>query len=329
MKENILITGGAGYIGSHIVRDLGENDLYHPVIYDNLSTGKRENILYGDFIEGDTGDEDLLDKTIKKYKIKNVIHFAASIVVPESVEKPIKYYQNNTSNAVSLIKVCINNQVNNFVFSSTAAVYGIPAVIPVTEESPLAPINPYGVSKMFTEQILKDTSLAHPDFNYVALRYFNVAGADEQNRIGQNYTKPTHLITLALRAALLQIPQLYIFGTDYDTIDGTAVRDYIHIDDLSDVHLLALEYLKKENKNRIFNCGYGRGFSVRQVVDKIKEVTQTDFLVVETDRRPKDPPTLVASNDLIKKELLWKPRKDSLEIIIKTSFEWEKKLLSS
>jgi len=250
-KENILVTGGAGYIGSHIVRDLGEKN-YNPIIFDNLSTGNRQSLLCGEFVLADLSDPEMIKKIIHLYDIKSVIHFAASIVVPESVTQPLKYYENNSINTFNLVHTCIECKIENFVFSSTAAVYGIPDKIPVTESTPLIPINPYGKSKLFSEMLLHDVSHAYPFFNYIALRYFNVAGADKLNRIGQNYKKPTHLMTLALRTALKDYPHLNIYGTDYDTPDGTAIRDYIHIDDLSNAHILALEYLKSEKTSRVF-----------------------------------------------------------------------------
>ena len=324
-KENILVTGGAGYIGSHIVRDLGRKG-FNPIVYDNLSTGNRENVLYGEFIQGNVEDSTLVAETIQKYNIRSVIHFAASIVVEESVGLPLKYYENNSINTFQLVKTCIENNIENFVFSSTAAVYGMPEKIPVSETAVMNPINPYGKSKVFTEMLLKDASVAYPGFNYIALRYFNVAGADSEVRIGQNYKKPTHLMTLALRTALGDYPQLKVFGTDYDTPDGTAIRDYIHIDDLSRAHLLALKYLKTERKSRIFNCGYGTGRSVFEVVKSAKEVTGVDFPAVPCERRKGDPPALVADSKLIQRELGWKPRFNNLNYIIKTAWNWEKKL---
>ncbi len=324
-KENILVTGGAGYIGSHIVRDLGQKG-FEPIVYDNLSTGKRENVLYGQFILGDVRDTDLLKETISKYNIKSVIHFAASIVVEESVSQPLKYYDNNSVNTFNLVKTCTVTGIEHFVFSSTAAVYGMPETIPIVETAVMNPINPYGKSKVVTEMLLKDVSDAYPDFNYIALRYFNVAGADKECRIGQNYKKPTHLMTLALRAALGEYPQLKIFGTDYDTPDGTAIRDYIHIDDLSNAHLLALDYLKTEKRSRIFNCGYGAGRSVLEVVNAAKKVTGIDFAAVPCGRRAGDPPALVANSQLIQQNLGWKPLYNDLDYIIRTAWQWEKKL---
>jgi UDP-glucose 4-epimerase len=324
-NKNILVTGGAGYIGSHVVRDLGREG-FVPIVYDNLSTGNRESLLCGHFVEGNIQDCSLVKKTIEQYSIKSVIHFAASIVVSESVAMPLKYYENNAFNTFQLVKTCVENGVENFVFSSTAAVYGIPEINPVPENTPMNPINPYGKSKTVTEMLLSDVSAAHPGFNYIALRYFNVAGADREARIGQDYKNPTHLMTLALRTALGDYPRLNIFGTDYDTPDGTAVRDYIHVDDLSGAHLLALDYLASEKKSRIFNCGYGRGHSVLEVIKVAKEVTSVDFPAVETDRRPGDPPALVADAALIRKELGWTPRCDDLHYIVQTAWEWEKKL---
>ncbi len=324
-KENILVTGGAGYIGSHIVRDLGKKG-FEPIVYDNLSTGNRENVLCGQFILGDLRDIPLLKKTIEAYQIKSVIHFAASIVVEESVSVPLKYYENNSINTFNLIKTCIETGIENFVFSSTAAVYGIPQSIPVAETAPMIPINPYGKSKVVTEMVLSDVAAAYPNFNYVALRYFNVAGADSAGRIGQNYKKPTHLMTLTLRAALGDYSQLSVFGTDYNTPDGTAVRDYIHIDDLANAHLLALDYLKSEKKSRIFNCGYGSGRSVLEVVAAAKRVTGENFKVASCDRRAGDPPILVANASLIQTELGWKPQYNDIDYIIQTAWLWEKKL---
>ncbi|MDQ1353383.1 MAG: UDP-glucose 4-epimerase [Acidobacteriota bacterium] len=324
-RENILVTGGAGYIGSHVVRDLYGKG-FNPVVLDNLSAGCRDNVLYGDFVLGNINDDALVARTIREYNIRGVIHFAASIVVEESVSQPFQYYENNSLNAFRLIKTCIENNIREFVFSSTAAVYGIPEKVPVPETAPMIPINPYGKSKVVTEMLLQDVSAAYPGFHYIALRYFNVAGADREARIGQDYRKPTHLMTLALRTALGDYPELKIFGSDYATHDGTAVRDYIHIDDLSAAHLLALDYLKNEKKSRVFNCGYGTGRSVAEVVAAAREVTGVDFRAVPCDRRPGDAPELVADSRLIQAELGWKPRFNDLHYIIETAWKWEKKL---
>jgi len=324
-KENILVTGGAGYIGSHVVRDLGERG-FNPIVLDNLSMGNRDYVLYGNFVEGDIEDSDLVSKVIDKYGIKSVIHFAAFIQVEESVRDPLKYYHNNSVKSLKLIETCINKGIESFVFSSTAAVYGVPEVVPSDEYSNLNPINSYGSSKLFTEMVLRDVAKSNPDFNYIALRYFNVAGSDGKVRIGQNYKKPTHLITLALRAALGEYPSLKVFGTDYDTRDGTAIRDYIHVDDLSIAHLLSLEFLKNRKESNIFNCGYGRGSTVREVVETVKAVTGVNFKTEDSDRRAGDAPVLIADSKKIREKLNWVPKRDNLDLIIRSAWEWEKKL---
>ncbi len=321
----VLVTGGAGYIGSHVVKALGEAG-YQVVTYDNLSTGHQWAVLYGDLVVGDLADKKRLREVFAQYRPKAVMHFAAHIVVPESVKNPLKYYRNNTVNAVNLLEACVEFGVENFIFSSTAAVYGEPEQIPITEAAPLEPINPYGQSKVLVEKILSDCSKAYP-FRYVALRYFNVAGADGKIRIGQVSPKPTHLITRAVKTALGQIDRLEIYGTDYPTPDGTCIRDYIHVDDLAHAHILALEHLLSSGESRIFNCGYGHGYSVREVVEKTKEVTGIDFPVVEAPRREGDPPALVADSTRIQRELNWQPKDDDLGYIIKTAWEWEKRVM--
>ncbi len=323
----VLVTGGAGYIGSHMVRTLGESG-HDIVVYDNLSTGHKESVLYGKLVTADLSDTGALDTLFKAERFDAVIHFAASISVEESARSPLKYYRNNFANTLNLIETCIKHAVNRFVFSSTAAVYGIPEKIPVAEDSPLLPINPYGASKCMVERALKEISSAS-DLRYVSLRYFNVAGADTMARIGQRYKDATHLITLALKTALGLREHLDIFGTDYDTPDGTCIRDYIHVDDLIEAHLLSLDYLLSGGISRVFNCGYGRGYSVREVVKEVGKVTGIDFAVVEAGRREGDPPVLIADSSLIRKELGWKPSRDDLEFIIKTAWEWEKKLNNS
>ncbi|MDA8432098.1 MAG: UDP-glucose 4-epimerase GalE [Nitrospiraceae bacterium] len=322
----ILVTGGAGYIGSHMVRTLGEQG-HDVVVYDNLSTGHRESVLHGRLVVGDTADAAALDRLFAAERFDAVAHFAASIVVEESVREPLKYYRNNFSNALNLIDVCLRHQVERFVFSSTAAVYGIPAESPVTEDVPPAPINPYGSSKAMVEQALRDVSRAS-QFRYVALRYFNVAGADEMVRIGQKYKDATHLITLSLRTALGLRPRLNIFGTDYETPDGTCIRDYIHVDDLIDAHVLALGHLMAGGGSKIYNCGYGHGYSVKEVVRAVREVTGIGFPAVEAGRRAGDPPALIADSALIRKELGWRPSRDDLQYIIRTAWEWEKKVVN-
>jgi UDP-glucose 4-epimerase len=267
----------------------------------------------------------LLRKTIRDFKPHAVIHFAASIVVPESVRDPLKYFRNNTANALNLIEACIDGNVPKFLFSSTAAVYGIPESASVDESSPLNPINPYGVSKMMVEYILRDAARAHRAFNYVALRYFNVAGADKDCRIGQSYKESTHLITRALKTAKGEFPRLQIFGTDYATPDGTCIRDYIHVDDLATAHAAALEFLQSQGGSDVFNCGYGHGYSVRDVVTVTKKVTGVDFPVEEAGRREGDPPVLIAKNEKIISTFRWKPNYDDLSYIVRTAWDWEKK----
>jgi UDP-glucose 4-epimerase len=321
----ILVTGGAGYIGSHVVKVLGEAG-YEVLTYDNLSTGHEWAVLYGKLVKGDLSDKDLFNNVIRGFKPDAVMHFAASIVVPESVREPLKYYRNNTANTLNLLEAMENEGVNMFIFSSTAAVYGIPDEVPVKEDAPMNPINPYGSSKMMTEYILKDISSANKDFRYVSLRYFNVAGADKDCRIGQAYRESTHLITRALKSAKGEFEKLQVFGTDYPTPDGTCIRDYIHVDDLAEAHIYALEYLVNGGESDIFNCGYGHGYSVREVVNTAKNVTGIGFNVEEIGRRQGDPPALVADSSKIKQRLNWHPKYDDLEYIIKTAWQWEGKL---
>jgi UDP-glucose 4-epimerase len=297
--------------------------------YDNLSTGNRDSVLYGDLVVGDMADKELLVKTLKDFRPDAVMHFAASIEVGESVTNPLKYYRNNSANALNLLEALRLTGVDIMIFSSTAAVYGNPVELPVIEETPLQPINPYGTSKMMTEHFLADLSQADDSFRYVALRYFNVAGADPQARLGQDYKNPTHLITRALKTALGIFPKLQVYGTDYSTEDGTCIRDYIHVADLAQAHLDALSYLFAGESSAIFNCGYGHGFSVSEVVAMAKQVSGTDFLVEETHRREGDPAELIAGCDKIRKTLNWQPRYDELEVILQTAWEWEKQLAAS
>ncbi len=326
MQTNVkvLVTGGAGYIGSHVVKALGERG-YSVLTYDNLSYGHKEAVLYGELVVADLSDKEMLNKIFKDFKPDAVIHFAASIVVPESVREPLKYYRNNFCNTLNLIETCIEHGVRNFIFSSSAAVYGIPDKCPVSEDAPLNPINPYGRTKAMVESLIADVSQAK-DFRYISLRYFNVAGDDSSGRLGQRRADATHLITLAVKTALGKRPYLEIYGTDYPTKDGTCIRDYIHVDDLADAHILAMEYLMNNGKNEIFNCGYGHGYSVREVVEATKRVSGVDFKVIETARREGDPPELVADSRKIKTTLGWLPKYDDLEYIVKTALEWERKL---
>lgn len=322
-KKNILITGGAGYIGSHVVKLLGEQG-HNLMTFDNLSTGFQEAVLYGEFIKGDLSDADRLEQVFKENSIDAVVHFAGSIVVPESVENPIKYYKNNTLNSLNLINLCIKYKVNNFVFSSTAAVYGSNETPLINEEVETIPINPYGQSKLMTEKMLADVSNANKDFNYVALRYFNVSGADPEGKIGQAFAGATHLIKVNCEAASGKRAKTYIFGTDFNTPDGTGVRDYIHVSDLAAAHVSALEYVETQKKSNVFNCGYGKGFSVREVVNTVKEVSGVNFEVEESDRRLGDPAILVADSSKLQTHTNWKPRFNDLHKIVQTAYDWER-----
>ena len=325
---NILVTGGAGYIGSHVVKQLGERTDHKITVLDNLVTGFKESILYGDFINADLSDFEQIEKIFKENELDAVIHFAASLVVPESVENPLKYYLNNTANTAHLIKQCVLNGVNKFIFSSTAAVYGEPPIemIPVTEESMTSPINPYGSSKLMSETVLRDTANAYEDFNYVALRYFNVAGASVDGKIGQSTKDATLLIKVAAETALGKRKKMYIFGDNYPTQDGTCIRDYIHVEDLASAHIKALEYLEDSQESGVFNCGYGHGFSVKEVLETMKKVSGIDFPVELKERRAGDPAILISDNSKIRDVMKWTPEYDDLELICKTGLEWEKKI---
>ncbi|MDY6932587.1 MAG: UDP-glucose 4-epimerase GalE [Spirochaetota bacterium] len=323
---DVLITGGAGYIGSHVVKLLGETGDFNITTVDNLSTGKRSAILFGEFIEADLSDFSLIEKIIQERRFDAIIHFAASIVVPESVENPLKYYLNNTVNTINLINLCNKYGIKDFIFSSTAAVYGNPREIPVRENEPLCPISPYGTSKMMIEQVLIDSAMANLNFQYAILRYFNVAGADVKGRIGQSFDNATHLIKVAAQTVLGAREKIDIFGDDYDTPDGTGIRDYIHVDDLAMAHLIALEYLQS-NDSDIFNCGYGHGFSVKEVIETMKEVSKIDFRVDLAPRRAGDAAILISDNSKIVEKLKFKPQYDDIELICKTALEWERKCI--
>ncbi|MGL5794427.1 MAG: UDP-glucose 4-epimerase GalE [Waterburya sp.] len=324
--KKILVTGGAGYIGSHTVKKLGEAG-YEIVIYDNLSTGSAEAVLYGELIKGNLNDTEYLAQVFAQYQFKAVLHFAASISVPESVENPLAYYHNNTCNVINLLRCCQKFDVNQFVFSSTAAVYGEVKEYPVQETASTLPINPYGQSKLMSEQIIRDYALAS-DLKYVILRYFNVAGADSSGRIGQMGKKAAHLIKIGCDAALGIRPSASIFGTDYPTPDGTGIRDYIHVEDLATAHVDALAYLEKESSSQILNCGYGTGYSVKEVLAKIREISGVDFPIIETSRRTGDPACIVASGDKIRQVLGWQPQHDSLDKIISSALAWEQQTLN-
>jgi UDP-glucose 4-epimerase len=321
----LFITGGAGYIGSHVVKLLGEKG-HDIMVYDDLSSGHEWAVLFGTLVKGCLSDRLLLDKSIRRFKPDAILHFAAYIKVEESMKEPLKYYVNNTVNTIHLLDAMMQNKVFNLIYSSTAAVYGVPNKSPVDEATPLSPISPYGHSKAAVEQILKDLA-SSSDLRYVSLRYFNVAGADENGKIGQAYKESSHLITRALKTAKGEFNKLSVYGTDYPTPDGTCIRDYIHVNDLSETHSLALNYLFDGGRSDIFNCGYGHGYSVKEVIRMVKSVTDVDFTVEEAGRRSGDPIVLVAGNSKIRKQLGWKPRHDDLRYIVETAWKWEKKNL--
>lgn len=325
MTDKILVVGGCGYIGSHVVRQLSESGRT-VVVFDNLSTGFRDALIHGEeLVEGDLADRENLDALFSRHRFKTVLHFAAAIIAPESVSKPLKYYGNNTRNTLGLLETCVKHGVDRFVFSSTAAVYGFPEGGAASEESALAPINPYGTSKLMSEWMLRDVAAAH-GMRYVALRYFNVAGADPQARMGQRTPEATHLIKVACQAALGMRENISVYGSDYPTPDGTGIRDYIHIEDLASAHLHALEYLGNGGDSTAMNVGYGRGSSVREVLEVVKEVSGIDFAILEAERRPGDPASLVAKADKIRRLTGWQPRFDSLETIVGDAWRWESKL---
>lgn len=320
----VLVTGGAGYIGSHTVKKLGEAG-YEIVVYDNLSTGSAAAILYGELVTGELNDLARLSKVFAQHNFDAVLHFAASISVPESLAKPLDYYSNNTCNVVNVLQCCQKFNVDRFVFSSTAAVYGEIQEYPVRESSPTQPINPYGKSKLMSETIIRDYAVAS-ELKYVILRYFNVAGADSSGKIGQ-MGKAAHLIRVGCDAALGIRDSASIFGTDYPTPDGTGIRDYIHVEDLATAHVDALAYLEREATSQILNCGYGTGYSVREVLSKIKEISGIDFPVVETPRRQGDPACVVASGDKIRQVIGWQPQYNSLDKIVTSALNWEREKL--
>ena len=323
----LLVTGGAGYIGSQMVHELvdaGER----VVVLDDLSTGFRWAVSEGaPLIIGETGDQALVARLIRDHEVDSIIHFAASIVVLNSVRDPLGYYRNNTVNSRALIESAVRNGIRHFVFSSTAAVYGNPAAVPIGEDAPTLPISPYGWSKLMTEIMLRDASHAH-GMGHVILRYFNVAGADPQGRTGQSSAAATHLIKVAAETALGLRPKLEIFGTDYPTADGTCIRDYIHVSDLADAHKLALHYLRSGGIPLTLNCGYGHGFSVREVIETIKRVSAIDFKVENAPRREGDPARIVASSERIRDALGWHPRYDDLPTIVTHALAWERQLMA-
>lgn len=321
----VLVTGGAGYIGSHMVlalRDAGEK----VVVLDNLSTGFRWAVPEDvPLVVGDFGDEDFVTETLARYEVDAITHFAAKIVVPESVSDPLGYYHNNTAKARQLIECAVEAGVEHFIFSSTAAVYGDPEHNPVTEDETLKPMSPYGRSKLMVEWMLQDTAKAHP-LHYAVLRYFNVAGADPQGRSGQSTPNATHLIKVAVQAALGHRNGMDVYGTDYATPDGSCVRDYIQVTDLAQAHLDALTYLRNGGDSITCNCGYARGFSVLEVIDVVKNVSGVDFPVRLAGRRPGDPSAIVAGNARVKSALNWQPKYDDLKLIVNQALDWERRL---
>ncbi|MGH8298730.1 MAG: UDP-glucose 4-epimerase GalE [Steroidobacteraceae bacterium] len=325
MKQaTILVTGGAGYIGSHVVLQLrarGER----VVVLDDLSRGFRQAVLDTPLVIGQVGDRDTVLKVLREHGVDTVMHFAAYTIVPESVSEPLKYYGNNTCSTRSLLQSCLESGVKHFVFSSTAAVYGIPADGMAAENTPTAPINPYGTSKLMSEWMLRDVSAAAA-LKHVALRYFNVAGSDSECRIGQATPKATLLLKVACEAVVGKRPHVSIFGTDYPTPDGTGVRDYIHVEDLATAHLDALDYLRSGGASTVLNVGYGHGYSVREVLQSVERTAGARLKIVEEPRRAGDPPALVARADRIRRELGWKPRLDDLDTIVRTALAWERRL---
>ena len=324
---SILITGGAGYIGSHMVYAALERG-FDVVVLDNLSTGLRGLVAEAaHFHQGHIGDQTIVRRLISDHSVTAVIHFAGSIVAPDSVKDPLAYYANNTVASRALIEACVLEGVKNFVFSSSALIYGPPLLVAMPETTPKEPENPYGRSKLMTEWMLEDAARAY-DFRYAALRYFNVAGADPKGRTGQSTPRATHLIKRACQVALGRVPQLDIFGTDYPTPDGTGVRDYIHVSDLVDVHLIALDHLAGGGPSIALNCGYGRGASVREVIKAVSRVIGRDLPAVESPRRPGDPPALIADPTRLKSDFGWRPKHGDLREIISTAYEWERRLNS-
>jgi len=326
MSKSILVTGGAGYIGSHVVKQLGQAG-ENVIVLDNLSKGFKEAVLDSELVVGDTGDKELVSKVLAEHNIETVMHFAAHTIVPESVSDPMKYYWNNTCCTRNLLECCAEQDVKHFIFSSTAAVYGMPENGLATEETTLAPINPYGTSKLMSEWMLRDLSFA-TNLRHVALRYFNVAGCDPEGEIGQSTPEATLLIKVACEAAVGKRDAIYIFGTDYPTPDGTGIRDYIHVDDLASAHISALEYLRMGGESTTLNCGYGHGYSVREVLEMVSKVNGSQLNIIEETKRAGDPPQLIAGVDKIHRVLDWTPEYDDLEVIVKTALDWERAIIA-
>lgn len=320
----ILIVGGAGYIGSHLNKEINKKGI-ETVIFDNLSYGHIDFVKWGTFQKGDLGNIEDIRAVFKKYPIEAVMHFAAFTYVGESVEDPQKYYQNNVKNTLNLLQVMLEENVKYFVFSSTCATYGNPVEIPITESHPQNPINPYGKGKLMVETVLKDYSDAY-GLKYASLRYFNAAGADPDGEVGELHDPETHLIPLILDVAAGRRKDIKIFGTDYDTPDGTCIRDYIHVTDLAEAHILALQYLQNGGESDFFNLGNGNGFSVKEVIETAEEITGKNIKAVEAERRAGDPPILVGSSQKAKETLNWNPKYDELSKIIETAWNWHKKI---
>ena len=322
--NSILVTGGAGYIGSHVVQQLVERG-ERVVVLDNLSTGFRDAVRDAELVVGDVGDGDVVRRTIAANDVDTVMHFAAHTVVPESVSNPLKYYGNNTCATRSLLASCVASGIAHFVFSSTAAVYGMPASGVADEDTATSPINPYGSSKLMSEWMLRDVGAATA-LRYVVLRYFNVAGSDPGGRIGQSTIDGTLLTKVACEVAVGKRPHVAIFGTDYATPDGTGVRDYIHVEDLAAAHLNALDYLRRGGTSTTLNCGYGHGYSVREVIAMVDRLNGRPLKTIEQPRRAGDPPSLIARAERVRQVLGWSPRHDNLEAIVRSQLEWERRL---
>jgi UDP-glucose 4-epimerase len=322
---NILVTGGAGYIGSHCCKELSKKG-FQPVAIDNLVYGHENFVKWGDFFQGDVGDAARLKKCLAQYKIDAVMHFAAYAYVGESVEDPLKYYENNLRNTIQLLHAVLDNNIKYVVFSSTCATYGHPQKTPIDEDHPLNPINPYGKTKRMVEEILQDYQNAY-GLKYISLRYFNAAGADPDGEVGEDHDPETHLIPLVLDAAMGKRKSIKVFGTDYATPDGTCIRDYIHVTDLARAHILALQRLMGGANSNIYNLGNGEGFSVLEVIERARKITGKNISVENSDRRPGDPPVLIASNEKAVKELGWKPQYADIDDIIRTAWQWHKKIV--
>lgn len=323
-KPLVLVAGGAGYIGSHVNKELNMRG-YKTIVFDNLVYGHKEHAKWGDFVFGCLSDIDKVRAVFKQYDVGAVMHFAAFAYVGESVADPQKYYINNVQNTLNLLRVMQENNVENFIFSSTCATYGNPVDIPITEKHPQQPVNPYGESKLMVEKVLRDYNHAY-GLNYVSLRYFNAAGADPDCEIGEWHEPETHLIPLVLDAALGKREYIKIFGTDYNTADGTCIRDYIHVKDLAIAHILAVEHLMNNRESVCLNLGNGKGFSVREVIETVSAITQKKIRTIESDRRPGDPPVLIGSSEKIREMLTWEPNYYDLPAIISTAWNWHRKL---